>query len=56
MWIISLDACKGYHQIVVNQLDKDNIALFSPNDKNYYLNFMPFGPTNAPLIYTVTMK
>ena len=44
--IIGLDARQGYHQVKVKKSDKDKIAFFSTNNKNYCFNFIPFIPTN----------
>ena len=37
IWIISLDARQGYHQISVRKNDRENLAFFAPNDKKIYL-------------------
>ena len=56
IWIISLDARQGYHQIAVRKIDREKLAFFSPDDLKYCFNVMPFGPTNAPAFYTAMMK
>ena len=53
IYIISLDACQGYHQITVRLSDQ---VFFTPDDLNYYFTVMLFEPTNAPGFYTATMK
>ena len=56
VWIISLDARQGYHQVSVRKADREKLAFFSPDDLKYCFNVMPFGPTNAPAFYTAMMK
>ena len=56
IWVISLDARQGYHQVAVRKMDREKLAFFAPDDLKYCFNVMPFGPTNAPPLYTVIMK
>ena len=56
IWIISLDARQGYHQVAVREIDREKLAFFYPNDRKYCFNIMPFGPTNTPIFYTAVMK
>jgi len=56
IWLISLDARQGYHQVRVRKVDREKLAFFAPNNKKYCWNVMPFGPTNAPSFYTAMMK
>ena len=56
IFIISLDARQGYHQVSVRKVDREKLAFFAPNDRKYCFNVMPFGPTNAPSFYTAMMK
>ena len=56
IFIISLDACQGYHQVQVRKIDKENPALFPPNNKNYCFCVMQFVPTNVPGLYSDTMR
>ena len=56
IWIISLDARQGYHQVSVRKLDREKLVFFAPNDRKYCFNVIPFGPTNAPTFYTAMMK
>ena len=56
MWIISLDARQGYHQIAVNMVDREKLAFFTPNHRKYIFNVILFGPTNTPPFYTPMMK
>ena len=35
MWTVGLDACQGYHQVAVKKSDRDKLAFFSTNNKNY---------------------
>ena len=55
IWIISLDARQGYHQVSVRPSDREKLAFFAPNDRKYCFNVMPFGPTNALAFYTAMM-
>ena len=56
IWIISLDARQGYHQVAVRLSDQEKLAFFTPDDLKYCFTVMPFGPTNAPGFYTAMMK
>ena len=56
IFIITLDARQGYHQIAVRALDQDKLAFFGPDDYKYCYTVMPFGPTNAPTFYTAMMR
>jgi hypothetical protein len=53
---ISLDAHQGYHQILVRLSDREKLAFFAPDQKKYTFKVMPFGPTNAPAVYTAMMR
>ena len=55
IYIISLDARQGYHQVVVRVSDQEKLAFF-PDDLKYCFTVMPFGPTNNPGFYTAMMK
>ena len=56
VWIISLDARQGYHQVSVRKQDREKLEFSSPDDLKYCFNVMPFRPTNAPAFYTAMMK
>ena len=56
IWIISLGARQGYHQIAVRQSGHEKLAFFAPDDRKYTFNMMLFGSTNAPLFCTAMMK
>jgi hypothetical protein len=56
IWIISLDARQGYHQVAIRQSDMDKTAFFAPDDLKYCFTVMPFGPTNYPGFYTCMMR
>ena len=53
---ISLDARSGYHQISVHPADRCKLAFFGPDGKKYTFKVMPFGPRNAPPVYTAMMR
>ena len=55
MWIITVDARQGYHQVSVSSIDREKLAFFAPDHKKYTFKVMPFGPTNAPTFYTCMM-
>ena len=55
VWIITVDARQGYHQVSVKQSDREKLAFFAPDYKKYCFKVMPFGPTNAPPFYTCMM-
>ena len=56
LFMMSLDNWLGYHQIAVNQADQEKLAFFGPDDKKYTFRVMPFGPQNAPAVYTAMMR
>ena len=56
IFIITVDARQGYHQVKVKEGDKDKLAFFAPNGKKYTYKVMPFGPMNAPAFYTFMMQ
>ena len=56
IYIISLDARQGYHQVAVRVSDLEKLAFFTPDDLKYFFTVMPFGPTNTPGFYTAMMK
>jgi hypothetical protein len=53
---ISVDGKAGFHQISVNEADQEKLAFFGLDIENYCFTVMPFGPRNAPSIYTAIMK
>ena len=55
MWIITVDAKQGYHQIKVKESDVEKLAFFGPDNRKYAFTVMPFGPVNAPAFYTCMM-
>ncbi len=55
LFFISLDARSGYHQVAVHARDQDKLAFFSPDGEKSTFRVMPFGPRNAPGIYTCMM-
>jgi len=55
IWIITVDARQGYHQVSVRRMDREKLAFFAPNHKKYTFKVMPFGPTNAPPFYSCMM-
>jgi hypothetical protein len=52
LYFISVDAKSGYHQIYVNEHSQEKLAFMGPNNVKYCYTVMPFGPTNAPAVYT----
>ena len=56
IYIITLDACQGYHQVAVRLGDQEKLAFFAPDDFKYCFTVIPFGPTNAPTFYTAMMR
>ena len=55
IFIISLDARQGYHQVQVHKIYKEKLNLFYPNKKKYCFCVMTFGPKNAPRFYSAMM-
>jgi hypothetical protein len=56
LWFISLDGRTGFHQIKVHPADREKLAFFAPDLLKYCFNVMPFGPRNAPGVYTAMMR
>ena len=56
IFIITLDARQGYHQIPVRFCDQEKLAFFGPDDFKYCFTVIPFEPTNAPTFYTAMMR
>ena len=56
IYIITVDARQGYHQVAVKASDKEKLAFFAPNNKKYTYTVMPFGPMNAPAFNTYMMQ
>ena len=56
IYLITVDAKQGYHQVAVKRSDQSKLAFFAPNNKKYTFKVMPFGPTNAPAFYTCMMQ
>ena len=57
MRIITVVAKQGYHQISVRECDIDikKLTFFAPDNRKYNFKVMPFGPVNAPDVYTCMM-
>ena len=51
MYITSLDARQGYHQISVRHVDREKLAFFRPDKQKNMFCVMPFCPTNTPCFY-----
>ena len=56
LFLISRDACSGYHQIRVPPCDEERLYVFTPDGKKKCFIVVPFGPNNLLTFYTVTMK
>ena len=56
IFIITVDARQGYHQVKVREADREKLAFFGPDGKKYTYKVMPFGPMNAPAFYTFMMQ
>ena len=56
LFFMSLDARTGHHQIRVRDQDQEKLAFFAPNNRKYCFTVMPFGPRNAPSVYTAFMQ
>lgn len=52
LYFISVDAKTGYHQISVDEGSQEKLAFMGPDNKKYCYLVMPFGPKNAPAVYT----
>ena len=53
---ICVDQRTGYHQIPVAVSSQEKLAFQGPNHEKYCYTVMPFGPMNAPAVYTAMMK
>ena len=56
IYIITVDAKQGYHQVTVYAMHREKLAFFAPNNRKYTFKVMPFGPMNAPAFYTCMMQ
>ena len=56
IYIITVDAKQGCHQIAVYVLHQEKLDLFAPNNSKCAFKVMPFGPMNAPAFYTRMMQ
>ena len=56
LFIISLDARSGYHQIRVRKCDQEKLTLYTPDSKKKTYTVVPFGPKNAPVFNTAMMQ
>ena len=56
LYFISVDAKSGYHQIAVHEPDQEKLAFFTPELEKLCFTVMPFGPMNAPPVYTAIMQ
>lgn len=52
LYFISVDAKSGYHQISVDEESQEKLAFMGPDNVKYCYTVMPFGPKNAPSVYT----
>ena len=52
---ICVDAKAGYHQIAVALDSQEKLAFYLPDGSKVTWTVMPFGPMNAPAIYTCMM-
>ena len=55
MYIITVDAKEGYHQVTVQECNVEKLAFFAPDHKKYAFKVIPFGPVNAPAFYSCMM-
>ena len=56
LFFISFDAKSGYHQVAVYGPDQEKTAFYGPDFQKYCYTVMPFGPLNAPAVYTAIMQ
>ena len=56
IWIITFDACQGYHQVAVRPIYQGKLALFAPDNNKYCFGVMPFVPTNVCTFNSAMMK
>ena len=56
LYFISFDAKSGYHQIAVFEPHQCKLAFYGPDFRKYCFAVMPFGPLNAPAVYTAIMQ
>ena len=55
MYIITVDAKQGYHQVKVRSCDVEKLAFFAPDHKKYAFTVIPFWQVNAPAFYSCMM-
>ena len=56
IWIFSLDARQGYHQVTDRKIDREKLDFFSSDGWKYTFKVMPLGLTNTPEFYSAMMK
>ena len=56
LYFISFDAKSGYHQIAVWEPHQCKLSFYGPDFLKYCFGVMPFGPLNAPAVYTAIMQ
>ena len=56
IYIVTVDANQGYHQISVYYLYRYKLAFFEPNNRKYTFKVVPFGTMNDPGFYTCIMQ
>jgi hypothetical protein len=56
LYFISVDGKSGFHQISVSPCSQEKLAFFAPDLKKYCYTVMPFGPKNAPAVFTAMMR
>ena len=56
LYFICVDAKSGFHQIPVFGPHQEKLAFFTPELEKLCFTVMPFGPMNAPSVYTAIMQ
>ena len=48
IWIVTLDARQGYHQVSVQPIDQEKLKFFAPDNHKYCFIIMHCGTINTP--------
>ena len=54
-WLIMIDLKDAYFSISVSQVHRKFLC-FQGGDKHYQFNFLPFGLSSAPWVFTKTLR
>ena len=56
IWCINLDSASGYNQVRVRKIDREKLALFSPDNENIYMDRNAVWPSQCSPIFHLHHK